>query len=74
MVSDAKKKKAASKAARSRAGGSAKSGDSAPPSAVGSSLALDKLGSMRLTEAAEAADANDRAVTCVLSSHPQVWN
>jgi hypothetical protein len=39
---------------------------------VGSSLALDKLGSLRLTEDAEAADANDRAVTCVLSSHPQV--
>jgi hypothetical protein len=72
MVSDAKKKKAASKALRSRAGGSAKSGDSGPASAVGSSAALDKLGSLRLTDDGEAADAADRAVTCVLSSHPQV--
>lgn len=71
MVSDAKKKRAALKAAKGR--GSSKSLGSADGGATpdsGSSAALDSL--VAQVGAASIDDGGDRSVTSVLTSHPQV--
>lgn len=66
MVSDSKKKKAAMKASRSRGGSSKSLGSAGAEPDAAADLAA------RLASTTVGEDANDRSVTCVLTSHPQV--